>query len=387
MNTHLKHLVLPEHDLATMVSKYPSFISILAKCCLILIAFGCASDASTYSNIQLAETSDQILKVSDIITERTWIQLDSVSDAIIGSVSRIIEYNDNYYILDSKSKRKVIVFDKNGNFLNCIGNIGSGEGEYNDVLDFTVNTSTGEVIVLSNASQVYVYDKDGHFLKRKKLTDSLIWHLVYSGGQYIGSTDNCTYLEGDHAFLLYTFDRDFNETGKYFPVLQKQMPSSIMFDGMLTTQSDVCYYIDMFSNTLYEIRDNHEPTILHKFSLPDPMPLSDFAGGMNFFLQQTNHDWIKSFVPLRDSFIITYVINGKLHLANISYKGELNSSGVVGGVLPKMFATADGSIISPISRIEYEIEWLGKSEDEITSDMVDSNALLLKWRYNSDISK
>ncbi len=344
---------------------------------------GCSSGDSGNIRIELTDASGNVINVREMAAECQWIQLDSVQDAIIGDATRIIEYDDDFYILDLSTRKKVVVFDGNGSYVNSIGRTGSGEGEYTDILDFAVNTSTGDVAILSSGSVVYIYGKDGKFKKSSQLTESLLWHIAYAGGQYILSTDNCTYLEGENACLLYCFDEELRETGKYIKVLSRQMPSNNIFEGMLSARGDRCYYMDMFSRSLYEVEAGDAPHKLLEFILPDPMPVSVFEDGMEFFMQQTRHDWIKSFLPLNDSFLLTYIVGGSLCIANITYDGKIAGSGLIAGVMPKMFPGQENSILSPVSRQVYEIEWLGHPADRLPPEIMESNLMLMKWNYST----
>ncbi len=344
---------------------------------------GCKKESSKSKIVELSDASSNVILVKDLMSNCQWIQLDSIQEALIGDATRIIEYDEKYYILDIASRKKVLVFDETGKFLNSIGNLGSGEGEYVNVLDFAVNTDTGEVIILSDASTVFIYNSDGSFIKNKKLTESLLWHITFADGQYICSTDHCTYLEGGNAYLLYVFDENLNEEGKFLPVLSRQMPSTMMFEGILTSLGGESFYMDMFNRSLYKIKKGIEPIQLYEFSLPDPMDISIFAGGMDFYMQQTQHDWIKSFIPLKNSYLFTYVVGGKLCMAEIMQDGSLQNNGLVGGILPKMFPGSNDCILSPVSRLEYEMEWQGKSEEEISNETIHSNLMLLKWNLST----
>ena len=349
---------------------------------VMLILSSCMTTKIEDKDISLKDTSEHIVKVSDLISKYEWIHLDSIPNASIGNAARIIEHNGRIYILDLTSRKEVLTFGADGKFLNTIGVQGNGHGEYPDILDFAVNTTNGDIAILSPASTVYVYNEVGNFIRSVKLTESLLWHIIFTQGHYICSTDHCTYTEGDDAFLIYTFTSDFKPEGKYIPVLPQQMPSTAMFEGLLSSQGDTGYYMDMFTHSLYEINNSGIPDLLFTFSLPDAMPNSVFGESMEFYMQQTKHDWIKTFIPLQDSFLLTYVVNGNLCMAEISNEGKIKVSGLIGGILPKMFPAAHGSILSPVTREEYQTEWLGIPEEELTIKDMEGNLLLLRWHLN-----
>ena len=363
-----------------------TIISMLLKssilCVAILMLASCMTSRTEDKDINLENSSEHLIKVSDLVSGSEWIQLDPIPSASIGNATRIIEHDGKIYILDLTSRKEVLAFGIDGKFLNTIGVQGNGQGEYPDILDFAVNTTNGDIAILAPASTVYVYNEDGDFIRSAKLTESLLWHIIFIKGLYVCSTDHCTYTEGDDAFLIYTFTSDFKPGGRYIPVLSQQMPSTAMFEGLLSSQGDTGYYMDMFTQSLYEIKNGGTPFPLFRFSLPDAMPNSVFSDGMEFYMQQTKHDWIKTFIPLQDSFLLTYVVGGNLCMARISNEGKIMASGLVGGILPKMFPADHGSILSPVTREEYQTEWLGVPEKELTVKDMEGNILLLRWYLN-----
>ena len=355
-------------------------------CMMSVYISSCSKQSMESKQIHLIDSSTDMIEVNTLVADSMWIKLENIPEAMIGDVKRIIEHDGTIYILNISSKKGLIAFDCNGKYLNAIGQQGNGEGEFADIIDFAVNTSTGKIAILTPNSTIYIYNSNGKFEKEFRPTESLLWHISFNGEHYICSTDHCTYTEGDNAFLLYVFTQDFHLVGKYIPVLSQQMPSTSMFEGMLTTIGKETYYMDMFNNSLYEIKNGEQPMSLYSFSLPDPMPISVFTGGMTFYEQQTKHDWIKSFMPLHESFFLTYVVGGHLCMARISNEGDIVSSGLVGGILPKMFPGNNKTILSPVTKEEYLVDWQDVPYKNVLVKDLEDNVMLLRWRLK-DVHK
>lgn len=351
-----------------------------------LMLASCASQKVAKTEIELPASSEHRIDIKELVSKPEWIQLDSVPQALLGDATRIIEHEERIYILDLSSRKEVLVFDKEGKYLNAIGTQGNGPGEYSDIIDFTINTSTGDIAILSHPSTVYLYKQDGSYINSAKLTESLLWNIAYSEGRYICSTNHQTYTEGDDAFLIYTFSSDLKPEGKYIPVLPQQMPGTFMFEGLLSSQGDTTYYMDMFTHSLYKIGKDGVPVLLFEFTLPNPIPTSEFAKGIEFCLQPSQKDWIRSFLPLPNSFLLTYFVEGRLNMANLSESGKINAAGLLSGILFKMFPAKKGAVLSAVPREIYLTEWLGKPEAELTADDLKGNLMLLIWHLNENLN-
>ena len=149
---------------------------------VMLILSSCMTTKIEDKDISLKDTSEHIVKVSDLISKCEWIHLDNIPNASIGNAARIIEHNGRIYILDLTSRKEVLAFRTDGKFLNTIGVQGNGHGEYPDILDFAVNTTNGDISILSPASTVYVYNEVGGFIRSVKLSESLLWHIIFTKG-------------------------------------------------------------------------------------------------------------------------------------------------------------------------------------------------------------
>lgn len=80
-------------------------------------------------------------------------------------ISRVIDANGKYFILDAWGARKLISFDHDGNPITCYGRRGNGPGEYITTNDFDVDSA--QVYLLDAAAKhLIIYDHSGKFIKQ-----------------------------------------------------------------------------------------------------------------------------------------------------------------------------------------------------------------------------
>ncbi len=87
----------------SFVEKRKAFIFISMLIAVLLS--GCKKESSKSKIVELSDASSNVILVKDLMSNCQWIQLDSIQEALIGDATRIIEYDEKYYILDIASRK------------------------------------------------------------------------------------------------------------------------------------------------------------------------------------------------------------------------------------------------------------------------------------------
>lgn len=107
------------------------------------------------------DVSPQEILLSDLVKEVKYIPLSS--DFLIGEVKKIEYYNTKFYLMDQQAK-VIGVFGLNGEFLYQIGDLGKGPGEYMEIQDFTIDRSTGNILIFDPVEMSLIfYDELGNY--------------------------------------------------------------------------------------------------------------------------------------------------------------------------------------------------------------------------------
>lgn len=102
------------------------------------------------------------LKLSDMVDSLEIIKLENDSNAMIGYSN--VYLSENYMLLRPDRKSPVKLFTRQGKYLNDIGVVGRGPGEYTTVYDMQIDEKRGMVYFLPWTTNVlYCYDLKGHF--------------------------------------------------------------------------------------------------------------------------------------------------------------------------------------------------------------------------------
>ncbi len=111
---------------------------------------------------------------SKILKNPTFIQLDTLKNALFGDIGMISVNNDTIYIFDVWYTKSLFSYTSNGKFINKISRIGRGPGEYTTPTDFFRNATNGEISILDwTTRKILTYDKFGNFTREVKFHNQL----------------------------------------------------------------------------------------------------------------------------------------------------------------------------------------------------------------------
>jgi hypothetical protein len=156
-----------------------------------LFCISCAENTSFVStaisqhviDIDILEAEKEI-KISSIFKNIRTIILKENDDVVIGGIDGI-QVVDNYiFVLDRFKAKKLFVFDKEGNFIRQIGQIGVGPGEYLSIVDFCIDKEKREV---------YILDRDGIKIRKYNLDT----------GKHIESIDSRSGTDASGTYIAY----------------------------------------------------------------------------------------------------------------------------------------------------------------------------------------
>lgn len=133
--------------------------------------------------ISFYEVYSEKLPFSFFVDTIELIPLETNDENMIGEITRLIFYDDKYYVRATNSMQngQLFVFDKTGNYLRKIGKKGGGPGEYLEFKDFTI-THDGK-IVLADYQRLLTYDSKGEFLYSTKVDRSFLANEILPIGE------------------------------------------------------------------------------------------------------------------------------------------------------------------------------------------------------------
>lgn len=113
-------------------------------------------------------TKSKTKNIFDIGKIKKAVKLETKDNSLIGNIDKVIcDKNEDFYVADYDSSKKVFRFDKKGNFIRSYGKIGQGPGEYNSIEGFALD-SESNLFLLGNYKLIK-FDKNGKLLKEIRI--------------------------------------------------------------------------------------------------------------------------------------------------------------------------------------------------------------------------
>ncbi len=317
--------------------------------------------------------SEQIIKEIDIkepagrmmlsdLCDSIWcIPLETKSQSLFKKPDKLIVYDQRFYILDKSGAEKILVFNEDGSYCHSIGTKGNGQGEYITIEDFTLDEEKEQVVILSYPSKVYIYDLNGNFIHAKELGKSLIWNICSYKDGYVCSTNHQTYTEGEEAYLLFFYDKNFSLQNKMLPVLPVHITMPPFVSCPLYTTDNEIVYFDNFTSQLHLISLNQnaefDSNLLYSchFTCEPEVSEEVYKDVMSFFDRQNEFSFFIESYYANDTVYAFIAKQGKLAFLMADIHTGQGRFSWYNKYYPEILTSKDGyfySFVSPTQLME-----------------------------------
>lgn len=167
-------------------------------------------------------------ELSDFFESFSYVELESNDDYYIVNIDKLILDDERIYVLDERTN-SVIIFDRNGKFINVIKKQGRGPHEYLYAADFEVSDSV--VYILDRANEkIRSYTISGEWVKDYDLDDYYDYFKVVDNDYFYLSSGNSNHK--GYNFVVYDIKAG-NITSEFdkFEINYNRMPPTSSFIG------------------------------------------------------------------------------------------------------------------------------------------------------------
>lgn len=222
----------------------------------------------TYTTINfdsIKVTRKNYSRLQDVGRITKVIKLETTRQSLVGTIYRILidPSNGDLLVGDYDSRKQVLRFKGNGNFVLAYGKLGEGPGEYDHITGFNIDQK-GNLILLTNFKLIK-YSKDGTFLTEKRLDFFATDIEVIDDLLYISVARYRRDLRTKRAILV--FDSFFNQIdgiGDYDIRLEKYNYSSL---DTLTRNKEYLLFSSYYDLEL--TRYNRKSQVIEHMVVPD----------------------------------------------------------------------------------------------------------------------
>jgi len=180
----------------------------------VFVLLGCSSNKKqepiSKSGVPVINLSEDVstvlsLLLSEAAEKLEIVPLEMTDESVLSDITEMQVTDHNIWI-DHGREFYIYRFSRTGKFLNKIGSIGQGPGEYTTYSTFLVDEDKKEVYIIANTNGVLAYDFEGNF-KRKIVDIQMILQLFSSPyDQYI--LNNQKFFATQNFGLYRPIDKD-----------------------------------------------------------------------------------------------------------------------------------------------------------------------------------
>ena len=156
---------------------------------------------------------ENILYLSDYFKDVRAIKLEDNEKALIGTISKLIVFDEHLFVLDKSVSKSLFVFNKEGLFIRKFGSVGGGPEEYIKLSDFTIDTDKKIFYLLDPHTQkINSYDiASGKFINSVRIKNDYVrsYHIQFVAGKLYA--DAYFPMESENNFLLRNIDLSTGE--------------------------------------------------------------------------------------------------------------------------------------------------------------------------------
>lgn len=207
----------------------------------------------------------------------------------------------DFFIFPRGESCSILRFSKDGKYLNKIGAVGNGPGEYAELTDICVDPSTKTISILGT-DEIYKYNYDGSFIDKRPTPFPAFSFYIDPNGNHWFYSGNNKKLNPDK---LKKFDASMKPLDQSLPADETILPwgfDNLKKNGAITT------FVEGFTDTVYQIKDGKIATAyaidfkdlaLDKSAFPtDPMDLIPFLQSKHYasiknYLENDNYAYFQ----------------------------------------------------------------------------------------------
>jgi hypothetical protein len=178
------------------------------------------------------------------------IKLETNDQCIISDIVKVYISNDGVFIQDGS--KRILQFSQSGSFIRSFNHLGKGPGEWNEIRDFDICSTSSEITIRSQKKEL-VYTINDKFVNEKSVDISAFsFYRIDEDTKAIYTNSRSNDKNSIYKIVISnekTGNRYFN---KSIPCLQNRFYKSENSRNFCQTKNGV-YFAETFNDTIYKI--------------------------------------------------------------------------------------------------------------------------------------
>lgn len=243
------------------------------------------------------------LSLSEIATD---IEIIPVSNDVPLPGIHSVTWHDSVFYIGYLSQGKIYRFTQNGKYVDMLDKQGRGDGEYQYIVDFFVDKSTGNIYVSTNVGKIVVYDRNYNHLR------DIMYPQKRDGNIRVRWLDNFIHVFyfnfTGQGYSWFRIDTLGNIMDSRPCVDTYKLPATSFAIQLFYNNNKIYRYFD-YNDTIYEIDNNgYRPYVLVNRTFSDGYN-DVYVEGQSRFDPNSNipQRIIRSIFGIGDYWLINYM--------------------------------------------------------------------------------
>ncbi len=232
--------------------------------------------------------------IDDLLFNVEYIPLETNRQSVIGEISKVICFNERFYILDSEITSSIYIFDKDGRYISKISRLGGGPGEYTRIYDFDIDRSAKQIVIFTGSPLKIIRNTiEGQFISETRppcYAAQFVALQNKTSAIYLEYGDNTPFLKEEYNLIFVdstsvlkggVLKYDHSHISKYF---SKGLSTFYYYDS-------ASYFYPALNDTVYRVGLNQITPVyafdFGKDSFDEKILQQDVNEQDNYFVQHS----------------------------------------------------------------------------------------------------
>jgi len=228
---------------------------------IILIVFSACSPTPPDEYIEFIDVKKNSKNVlSHIFDGIEYLVLEPPQSYYIHQIDKVLITDDLITIGDYIEGGKLLNYKKDGTFFSEINHLGGGPGEYNSILDFSINQESNTIEIFAKGKLVQ-YDKTGQFIQEIQIPFRAVNFHPTSNSQYLFYVPEYAHTEmirpKDRNYVLYKWKPNEKNLSPIISNTFRERPVHYIENKPLHQHQEDYFFSLSFLDTIFQIKDDN----------------------------------------------------------------------------------------------------------------------------------
>ncbi len=204
--------------------------------------------------------------MSEFVSRVEYVKLETKPECFVKSIQGIT-FSKNFIALYEYPSKRIMIFTKEGKYLNDIGSFGKGPGEYNSLSPTSIIISPDEkyLALVDLRNKINLFNLDGSFRNSVKPPSMSISAMVFDEDGSLIVYQHKLYLPDDGGYLILKYDDNLTITDSLmFHKPDKSALGAMRIGDALARYENDMYFRQALNDTVYRMTPTGsvEPTYI-----------------------------------------------------------------------------------------------------------------------------